>query len=324
MFVGIVLCVAIACAALLAALALPLVGAPVLAIVLGVVVAAVRAPSPRAARGIRFCSRYVLQAAIVVLGATLGVGTVLQNGTHALPLMLGTLVITLLAAVVFAKLLGVPSTLRTLIGVGTAICGASAIAAVSTVIEAHESDVAYAITTIFVFNIVAVLVFPLLGHAMHLSQAAFGLWAGTAINDTSSVVAAGLVYGHAAGVIAVIVKLTRTTLIVPIILGLALVRAVGARAGGKPLGLATAIPWFVLAFLGACLLNGAFHFGPATDAQVQRAATVLIVVAMGATGLSADFAKIRQAGMRPLLLGLLLWVTIAASSLGIASLAHLS
>ncbi|GAC1500335.1 MAG: YeiH family protein [Vulcanimicrobiaceae bacterium] len=265
-----------------------------------------------------------MQAAILVFGATLSVGTVVQSGAHALPLMLGTLVITLLAAVVFAKLLRVQSALRTLIGVGTAICGASAIAAVSTVIEAHESEIAYAITTVFVFNIVAVLVFPLLGHAMHLSQAAFGLWAGTAINDTSSVVAAGLVYGHAAGVAAVIVKLTRTTLIVPIVLALALVRATRARSGGKPLRLAAAVPWFVLAFLGACILNGAFHVGPGTDAQLQRLASIFIVVAMSGTGLSADFGKIRQAGMRPLLLGLLLWVTIAASSLGIASLAHLS
>ena len=139
----------------------------------------------------------------------------------SLPVMLGTLAICLGAAWLYGRLLGVPGDLRTLIGVGTGICGGSAIAAVSPVIEAASTDVAYAISTIFLFNIAAVLVFPLLGHALGMSQQSFGLFAGTAVNDTSSVVATATTYGAAATSHAVVVKLVRTLMIIPICLGLA-------------------------------------------------------------------------------------------------------
>ena len=203
----------------------PVVGAPVFGIVLGVIVAALlRGPSV-IGPGAAFAGKRILQASVVVLGTGLSLRQVLTVGASSLPVMLGTLAVALLGAWMIGKALRVNGGIRTLIGVGTGICGASAIAATTSVIGATEAEVAYAMGTIFTFNIAAVLLFPALGHLMGLSQHAFGLWAGTAINDTSSVVAASTVYGQAAASYGVVVKLTRTLMIIPISLVLAFTTA---------------------------------------------------------------------------------------------------
>src|SRR5579883_2980942 len=169
--------------------------------------------------------------------------------------MLGTLVIVLALAYAAGKVLGIDRDLRRLLGVGTAICGGSAIAALSSVIDVDRSDVAYAISTVFLFNVAAVLTFPWIGHALQLSQSGFGLWAGTAINDTSSVVAAAFSYGHVAGSEAVIVKLTRTTLIIPIVLFYAWRRTQHYRERGQTVAWSKVIPWFIGWFILAALWN---------------------------------------------------------------------
>ncbi|MHB8439016.1 MAG: YeiH family protein [Acidimicrobiales bacterium] len=212
---------AIAAAATVAGDRVPVIGAPVVAIVAGIGVAVVRAPSSRLHPGVAFSARQVLQASVVVLGTGLSLRQVVVTGISSMPVLVGTLAAALGAAWVVGRVLRMPSDLTTLIGVGTAICGASAIAATDAVIDADEADVSYAITTIFTFNVVAVLTYPMLGHLLGLSARHFGLWAGTAINDTSSVVAASTVYGHGATGFAVVVKLTRTLAIVPITLALA-------------------------------------------------------------------------------------------------------
>jgi uncharacterized integral membrane protein (TIGR00698 family) len=250
----------------------PLVGAPVFAIVAGIIVATSRPPAEHLRPGLVFSTKAVLQGSIVVLGLGLSAGQVVSTGESSLPVLLGTLVIALGMAWFVGRALHLGRDLNTLIGVGTAICGASAIAATDAVIGAGEADVSYAIATIFTFNVVAVLSFPSLGHLLGLSQHAFGLWAGTAINDTSSVVAASTIYGHAAVSYAVVVKLTRTLAIVPISLGLAAwrnrsARYASANPGGaeEDRGLRRAGPWtsgprpdlrrvvplFIVAFLGA-------------------------------------------------------------------------
>ena len=169
----------------------------------------------------------MLQIAIVVSGFGLSIATVARTGFETLPVTLGTVAVALILAPVLGRLLRLERALQTLIGVGTAICGASAIAAVSSVIEPDETQIALAIATVFFYNIVAVLIFPPIGHALQMTQQQFGLWAGTAINDTSSVVAAGFAYGKDAGAHATIVKLTRATLILPIVAAIA--RAARAR-----------------------------------------------------------------------------------------------
>jgi len=215
---------------------------------------------------------------------------------------------------VVGRALGIDAPLRTLLAVGTGICGASAIAAVASVIEVEAVEVAYAISTIFVFNVAAVLLFPPLGHALGLGTRAFGLWAGTAVNDTSSVVAAGYAYSHAAGAYAIVVKLTRTLLIVPIVLTLA------ARARNRGAAVATrrragVVPLFLVGFVAAAAVNSTGLLHSQLRHDLATAALFLVAVALAAVGLSAQPARIRAAGLRPLALGAVLWVLVAASSL---------
>lgn len=322
MLPGLFLCVAIAIAAFALGRALPIVGGPVFGIVLGMIVAMLLKPEKRFTPGVKFAGRQVLQLSIVLLGATLQLGQVVGSGLHSLPLMLGTLVITLVAAYVLGLALRIDRDLRRLLGIGTAICGGSAIAALSSVIDVSETEVAYAISTVFLFNVAAVLTFPWIGHLMALTQHAFGLWAGTAINDTSSVVAAGYVYGHAAGNEAVVVKLTRTTLIIPIVMFYAGKRLWKAGKTGEGVAWAKIIPWFILWFVVAAVLNTVGAIPSMLHPAITQAALFLIVVALTGVGLSANAQAIRAAGFRPLVLGFLLWATIAASSLAIAHYTH--
>ena len=200
---------------------LPVVGAPVLAIIGGLVIAVVRPLPVRAEPGISFTAKKVLQASVVLLGTGLSVSEVVAAGERSLPVLVATLGATFTMAWLAARFLRLRRDLALLIGVGTAICGASAIAATDAVIGADEADVSYAIATIFAFNAAAVLTYPQLGHLLGLSQHAFGLFAGTAINDMSSVVAATTVYGHASASYGVVVKLTRTLAIIPVSMVLA-------------------------------------------------------------------------------------------------------
>ena len=199
-------------------------------------------------------------------------------------------------------------------GVGTGICGASAIAAVSGVIEASEVDIAYAMSTIFVFNLVAVLIFPPIGHLLGLSQNGFGLWAGTAVNDTSSVVAAGYAYGKVAGLHSVIVKLTRTTMIIPIVAALGvLTRRRSAHA--THVRWHKVIPWFLVWFVAAAIVESIGLVPSAWHPGLAELSIVLITVALAAIGLSTHLGDMRRAGFRPLLLGTVTWATVAVTGL---------
>lgn len=319
---GVALAVALAVVATVVGRRVPVVGPAVVAIVLGVVVRALADPGAWAAPGIAFSSKKLLQAAIVLLGTGLSLGTVVHVGARSLPVMLVTLAAALGGGALLGRLLGIDAPLRTLLSVGTGICGASAIAAVSTVVEVEAVEVAYAISTIFVFNVAAVLLFPPLGHALGLAAHPFGLWAGTAVNDTSSVVAAGYAYSHAAGDYAVVVKLTRTLLIVPIVLVLA---ALQRRRDPKaaPAGRWTIVPLFLVGFVLAAAVNSTGVLGAQVRHDLSTAALFLVAVALAAVGLSAQPARIRAAGIRPLALGGLLWVLVASTSLAVQALTGL-
>jgi uncharacterized integral membrane protein (TIGR00698 family) len=304
---------------------LPLIGAPVIGIVLGVLLSPVPRRLPLLHPGIRFTSRTVLQVAVVVLGTQLSLRQVAEVGVSSLPVMIGTLVICLAAAYGIGRVLKVDADLRTLIGVGTGICGASAIAAVTPIIRPKNATVSYAVSTVFLFNVVAVLVFPHLGYLLNLDQHHFGLFAGTAVNDTSSVVAAATSYGKEAANYAVVVKLTRTLMIIPICLVLAAAAnrrqhvATETDDGPlrRPVGAARLVPWFLVAFLVAAGVNSAGWVSPALQEQFHTVATLLITAALTAIGLSTDFAGIRAAGARPVLLGFILWILVTVSSLAL-------
>ncbi|MFK2877306.1 YeiH family protein [Rhodanobacter hydrolyticus] len=315
---GLLLAIAIALVAWWLGRLLPLIGGPVIGILLGIAVRNIVAPDARFTPGIAFAGKQVLQWSIIALGFGLSLTQVAKTGLESLSVTLVTLTVAFLSAWALGRWLGVHDKLKILIGVGTAICGGSAIAAVTPIIKPDEHDTAFAISTIFLFNVVAVLLFPLLGHLLHLSDLGFGLWAGTAINDTSSVVAAGYSFSHAAGDYATIVKLTRATLIIPICLILAF--AVAAREkkmGATDFSLRRIFPWFILWFLVASALRTAGLIPVAIQPALHAAAEFLIIVALTAIGLSANLRKMIASGPRPILLGLGVWAAVSVSSLAV-------
>jgi uncharacterized membrane protein YadS len=368
---GLALAVAVAAVATVVGQHVPLVGSAVPGAVIGAIIALVIKPGARLAPGIRYASTFLLQCSVVLLGTQLSIAEAARVGVASLPVMLGTLAVCLGAAWLYGRLLGIPRDLRTLIGVGTGICGGSAIAAVSPVIEAASTDVAYAISTIFLFNIAAVLVFPLIGHAIGMSQQSFGLFAGTAVNDTSSVVATATTYGAAAANHAIVVKLVRTLTIIPICLGLAgltarrqrgeltgpagapadeprpapvLVGVPHSVAGTRstrtgvvhgstasspalasparmsPLRAVRLVPWFLIGFVVAAGLNSAGVIPSGSHGPLQHVSVFLVAVALSAIGLSTNVPALRKAGPKPVLLGALLWLTVAVASLGLQTL----
>ena len=320
---GLLLAVAIALLAWILGLRYTLIGGAVFGIVLGLIVRNTLAPGARFAPGLRFAGKQVLQWSIIALGFGLNLAQVAHTGLTSLSVTLVTMTVAFLAAWGLGRMLRVHDKLTVLIGVGTAICGGSAIAAVMPIVKPDEHDTAFAISTIFLFNLVAVLLFPLLGHLMHLSDLGFGLWAGTAINDTSSVVAAGYSYSKAAGDFATIVKLTRATLIIPVCLVLALAVAWREKRKTQIGDAATAFqlsrifPWFILWFVVASAINTLHLVPSALHSPLKLAAQFLIVVALTAIGLSADLRKMASTGVRPILLGLGVWAAVAISSLAV-------
>ncbi len=317
---GMLVVVAIAVVATYLGSLVPLVGGPVFGIALGAAIAAFLPTDGAIRAAAAFAGKRVLQVSIVVLGSGLSLAQVAQVGISSLPVMLGTLAVALGGAWLFGRLLGVTGNIRTLIGVGTGICGASAIAATTAVIGAADAEVAYAIGTIFTFNIAAVLLFPTLGHLLGLSQHAFGLWAGTAINDTSSVVAAAFTYGAAAGAYGLVVKLTRTLMIIPITVVLS---AMTARRDASETGTTQRlrVPWkrlvplFLVGFIAASAANSLGLIPVAWHPVLTASASFMITVALTGIGLTTRLATLRAAGLRPLLLGGILWVLVAISSL---------
>lgn len=286
--------------------------APVLGIGLGLIVGAAIRPRAALRPGISWSASHPLRAAVVVLGAELPLAAVASQGLRSLPGIVITLTGCLAAARLLGHRLGIRRRLRALIGVGTSICGASAIAAITPVIDAEQTEVGYAVTTIFLFNIAAVLIFPPLGRLLGLSHHSFGVFAGTAVNDLSSVVATASLYGAGSLHTAVIVKLTRTLMIVPICVALA---ARHPQRPGAPRR-RIPVPGFLIGFIVLAGLSGLGVIPAALSGAVSVGATYLITLALAAVGLSVDLAAVRTAGLRPIGLGAALWVTVTALSLG--------
>lgn len=293
----------------------PVIGGPVLGILLGLVVGTLLGPRPALVPGTGFAAKKVLQAAVVLLGLGLSLGQVARIGLDTLPVMLGTLVLALAAGPLVGRWLGVTEDIRTLVTVGTGICGASAIATISAVTGAAGAAIAVSVAVIFVYNALAVLLFPVLGHALGLSQEGFGLWAGTAINDTSSVVAAATIYGTVATSYAVVVKLTRTLMIVPIAVGHSVARARRESADGDRMPWHQLVPTFLILFLLAAAATSLGLVPGAWTEPVHVLAGYLTTVALTAIGLGTPVRAVREAGWRPLALGGVLWVLVATSSL---------
>lgn len=319
---GIVFSLSIAIAAYFLGNSFPLVGGAIFGILLGIGIGNIAPRSSTLTNGINFTSKTILQWAVIILGSGLSLRQVYATGVASVAIILVTITAAFAAVFVAGRPLKVDFNLKSLIGVGTAICGGSAIAAVSPIVEAEDQEIAYAISTVFLFNVVAVFIFPALGHALGLTQMGFGLFAGTAINDTSSVVAAGYTFGNAAGDYATIVKLTRTIMIVPVALGFVALMIIRkrreAREGGKskfhPLKI---FPWFILGFLLMSALNTSGVLGPSALSFLKEAGKFLIIMALSAIGLKTDLRRMLATGLKPMLLGLIVWMSVAITSIAV-------
>jgi uncharacterized integral membrane protein (TIGR00698 family) len=298
----------------------PIIGGAVFGIVIGIIINNFIGKPKAVEKGITFTSKKILQWAIIVLGAGLSLTQVWKTGLSSFSVMIFTLLSAFITAYGVGKLMGVQSNLKTLIGVGTAICGGSAIAAISPIIEADDMEIAYSVSTIFLFNVLAVLIFPPLGHLLGFSDSAFGLWAGTAINDTSSVVAAGYAYSNAAGAYATIVKLTRTTMIIPISLIFSFIVAYKKKKASMEdqevnYSFKKIFPWFIIWFLVASLLNTIGIFPASSIPYINKIGKFMIVMALSAIGLNSDFKKMLKTGVKPMILGLIVWFVVTVVSL---------
>lgn len=310
---GITLAALIAIPAWLLGNIFPVIGSPVLGILFGMVLAFWKRPA-KLNKGIRYTSKKLLQYSIILLGFQMNLFQVFKVGKQTLVLMIFTLTATFLTAYLAGKLLNLKGNTKTLIGVGTAICGGSAIAATIPIIHAEEEEVAHAISTIFLFNVIAAFLFPFLGHMLGMSDHTFGLWAGTAINDTSSVVAAGYSFSDPAGNLAVIVKLTRTLMIVPVTLILAFSRK-SILQENKGYNFMEVFPWFVLGFLAASICSTFSPIISGAGIFLSQAGKFMIVMAMAAIGLNTNLIKLIKNGGKPILLGFICWVVLSAVSL---------
>ena len=314
---GIGLCAAIAIPCWFLGEALPVVGGPVFAILIGMVIALFWKDQKSAKSGTTYTSKKILQLAVVLLGFGMNLSSVLQVGGQSLPIIVSTIATSLIVAFALYKALHMDSNISTLIGVGSSICGGSAIAATAPVIGADDEEIAQAISVIFLFNVIAALIFPTLGGVLGLSNEGFGLFAGTAVNDTSSVTAAAAAWdGMHPGAntldTAAIVKMTRTLAIIPITLVLALLRT---RREGKQDGTQVDIkkifPWFVLLFLLASIITTVLPIPAAAVSFLKNASKFFIVMAMAAIGLNTDIVKLVKTGGKPIFMGFCCWVAIA-------------
>jgi len=316
---GILIALIIAATAYYLGRMIPVVGGPVLGISLGILTTSILKLPPVSQKGIKFTSKYILQLAVVLLGFDMNMSSIIRVGQQSLLVIIITLTAAFLTVFFVGELLQINKKLTILIGVGTAICGGSAIAAASSAINAEDQDISYSISTIFLFNVLAVFLFPLIGHLLKLSDTGFGMWAGTAINDTSSVVAAGFSFSNVAGKFATVVKLTRSLMIVPVTLALAFITSRNHQEQ-QNFKLARVFPWFVLGFLAAAVLNSVGGIPSSITTNLALSGKFLIIMAMAAIGLNTSIQAFIKAGPRAVLLGAATWSAVAISSLAIQML----
>jgi uncharacterized integral membrane protein (TIGR00698 family) len=294
-----------------------IIGASVIALFIGMIINQIKKPGKTMAKGIKFTSKKVLKFAIILLGLSLNITTVLNVGKMSLAVMVFTLLTCFGGGYFIGKAFGLNWKLSNLISAGTGICGGSAIAAIAPTIEADDNDVAYAMSATFLFDMAMILLFPIMGRAIGMSDQAFGIWAGTAVNDTSSVVATGYAFSEAAGDFATMVKLTRTLAIIPTVITFSLIQlrlkrkeAVAGNCEGNDLKakfrISKIFPWFILGFLAMSVVASVFSVPVSVVSATKDVSKFLMVSALAAIGLNTSFAKLKKAGIRPMIHGFII------------------
>lgn len=306
----------------------PIIGGAVIAILVGMIVTVFMKDKGSLEPGIKFTSKKILQWAVILLGFGMNLNVVFATGKQSLPIIICTITTALVISWILHKVMHIPSKISTLVGVGSSICGGSAIAATAPVIDADDEEVAQAISVIFFFNVLAAILFPILGNAIGFSTTSgesFGIFAGTAVNDTSSVTAAASTWdsmfhlGSATLDKAVTVKLTRTLAIIPITLILAFIRTKKEKGNdGNKVEFSKIFPFFILYFIAASIITTvAVNFGVSASVfdPIKELSKFFIVLAMAAIGLNTDIVKLIKTGGKPIVMGACCWVGITAVSL---------
>lgn len=291
-------------------LPIPIIGSSVIALFIGIGLNYIKKPSNTIKVGLQFTSKKVLKFSIILLGASLSIGTILSVGRLSLTVMLFTLLTCFGGGRFIGKWLGLDWKLSNLISAGTGICGGSAIAAMAPVIEAEDKDVAYAMSATFIFDIIMIVLFPIMGRALGLSDIAYGLWTGTAVNDTSSVVAAGYAFSEAAGDFATMVKLTRTLTIIPVVLIFSVINARLSNRGSdgrestkEKVNITSLFPWFILAFVAMAIINSLGFIPITVSTSMKSISKFLMVSALAAIGMNTDIREMKKSGINPMVHG---------------------
>lgn len=302
-----------------------LIGASVIALFIGMIINHFWKPNDTFSAGLKFTSKKILKFAIILLGASLNIKIVLEVGKMSLCVMAFTLFTCFGVGYFVGRALKINWKLSNLISAGTGICGGSAIAAIAPVIDADDSDIAYAMSATFLFDMAMIVLFPIMGQAMGLSDMAYGLWAGTAVNDTSSVVAAGYAFSEAAGDFATMVKLTRTLSIIPTVIAFALINArikrkeagAGGAAVKAKLGLTKIIPWFILGFIALAVINSFGVIPQAVSSGMKDVSKFLMVSALAAIGLNTSFKDMKKSGFAPMLHGFIISALVVVVAIAV-------
>ncbi len=317
---GLGLLAAITSVALLLSQFLPeYVGAVFVAVVLGVIVANVFRPDPRVFDwGVRLGLKKFLKLAIVLLGAGITFQEVSAFGGEAVVLIVVLIGFVFVSTFVLGKIFGVSLRKMLLIAVGISICGNTAVATTAPLVDARDDEVAMAVGIVTLFGVVGVILYPFVGWALELSDLVFGMWAGTAINDTSQVVAAGFIYSEEAGTIATTVKLTRNVMIVPVVLGVGYYYAKMTRESSDEKVRVTEIfPTFVLGFVALAVLNSVGVIPAQVSDLLVGLSGVLILLALSGIGLGVRFQAFSKIGWKPFIVGFAVELLLAIVALGL-------
>ncbi|WP_370674539.1 YeiH family protein [Pleomorphomonas sp. PLEO] len=285
----------------------------IIAIAVGILIRNIVGTHAALTAGIGFSMRRLLRLAIILLGVQLTFGQVADTGLRGVAVILVAVASTFLFTLAVGRLIGADPRLTRLIAAGTSICGASAVAAANSVVDAHDEDVAYAVACVTVFGSIAMFAYPLLQGVLDLAPRDYGLWAGSSIHEIAQVVAATFAVGHEAGDFGTIAKLTRVMTLAPMVFAMAAflpsLGDVGAERPKAPL------PWFVLGFIALVAVNSAISIPNGLKAETSVVSTFLLTMALAAMGLETSIAKLKAKGLKPALTGALASLFIASLSL---------
>ncbi len=319
---GVAICFSVAGLSIIVEKLIPgeLLGASIIALFMGTIINSFFYPK-WIQPALKFTSKKILKVAIVLLGASLSINTIMSVGKMTFFVMIFTFAMCFGGGYFIRKFFGLNWKLSNLISAGTGICGGSAVAAIAPVIDADDKDVAFAMSSTFLFDMVMVALYPIMGKALGMTDIAFGIWAGTSVNDTASVVASGYAFSEIAGDFATMVKLTRTIAIIPTVLVFAFIstrikqKEMKAQNNGKKVNLVKIIPWFIGGFLLLAILNSVGFIPVAASGVIKGISKFLMVTALAAIGLGTSITDFKKAGLKPMFYGITIDTLVTLTAL---------